>query len=106
MRSSPIPKSAPESLEQTLAQVQVLLDKQRLVETLVQRQGGPRQELVENLVHKQNLAELQKKLDALHSADVAYLLEVLPVDERLRLWEQVKPERDGEILLEVSDGVR
>ena len=106
MSSSPVPKSAPESLEQTLAQVQALLDKQRLVETLVQRQGGPRQELVENLVHKQNLAELQKKLDALHSADVAYLLEVLPVDERLCLWEQVKPERDGEILLEVSDGVR
>lgn len=106
MSSSPLPKSAPESLEQTLAQVQALLDKQRLVETLVQRQGGPRQELVENLVHKQNLAELQKKLDALHPADVAYLLEVLPQDERLRLWEQVKPERDGEILLEVSDGVR
>lgn len=106
MSSSLLPKSAPESLEQTLAQVQALLDKQRLVETLVQRQGGPRQELVENLVHKQNLAELQKKLDALHPADVAYLLEVLPQDERLRLWEQVKPERDGEILLEVSDGVR
>ena len=106
MSSSPLPKSAPESLEQTLAQVQALLDKQRLVENLVQRQGGPRQELVENLVHKQNLAELQKKLDALHPADVAYLLEVLPQDERLRLWEQVKPERDGEILLEVSDGVR
>ena len=100
------PKSAPESLEQTLAQVQALLEKQKLVETLVHRQGGPRHELVENLVHKQNLAELQKKLDELHPADVAYLLEVLPVDERLRLWEQVKPEWDGEILLEVSEGVR
>lgn len=106
MSLQPAPTSAPESLEQTLAQVQALLEKQKLVETLVQHQGGPRQELVENLVHKQNLAELQKKLDTLRPVDVAYLLEVLPVDERLRLWEQVKPEWDGEILLEVSEGVR
>jgi len=66
----------------------------------------PRHELVESLVHKQNLAELQKKLDKLHPADVAYILEALPLDERLVVWDLVKAERDGEILLEVSDSVR
>jgi magnesium transporter len=61
---------------------------------------------VESLVHKQNLAELQKKLDKLHPADVAYILEALPLEERLMVWDLVKAERDGEILLEVSDAVR
>src|SRR5512139_3377028 len=95
-----------DDLESHLAQVQTLLAKMRLVEELVHRQGGPRQDLVELLVHKQNLAELQKKLDELHPADVAYILEALPIEQRLQVWDLVKAERDGEILLEVSDAVR
>lgn len=95
-----------DSLDEHLSQVQALLARQKLVEDLVHRQGGPRQDLVESLVHKQNLAELQKKLDELHPADVAHILEALPLDERLLVWELVKAERDGEILLEVSDSVR
>ncbi len=95
-----------DSLEQHLKQVQGLLAKQKLVEDLVHRQGGPRQDLVESLVHKQNITELQKKLDELHPADVAHILEALPLDERLLVWDLVKAERDGEILLEVSDAVR
>jgi len=95
-----------ENLETSLKQVQTLLVKMRLVEDLVHKQGGPRHELVENLVHKQNLAELQRRLETLHPADVAYILEALPLNERTLVWDLVKAERDGEILLEVSDAVR
>ena len=95
-----------ESLSESLQQVIPLLDKHRLVESLVHSQQMPNHELVESLVHKQNLQELQKKLDALHPADVAYILEALPLEQRLDVWELVKAERDGEILLEVSDAVR
>ncbi len=42
----------------------------------------------------------------MHPADIAYILEALPLDERLFVWDLVKAERDGEILLEVSDAVR
>jgi magnesium transporter len=42
----------------------------------------------------------------LHPADVAYVLEALPPEERLALWELVRSDRDGDILLEVSDAVR
>lgn len=49
---------------------------------------------------------MQRKLDDLHSADVAYILEALPLDDRLTLWQLVKADRDGDILLEVSDSVR
>src|SRR5436190_8472876 len=51
-------------------------------------------------------AELHGKLDALHPADIAYLLEALPLEERLTVWNLVKADRDGEILLEVSEAVR
>ena len=95
-----------ESLQQSLQQVINLLNKHRLVEELVHKQDMPKHSLVELLVHKQNLAELQKKLDELHPADVAYILEALPIEERLQVWDLVKAERDGEILLEVSDAVR
>src|SRR5881397_1691248 len=55
---------------------------------------------------RQYLVELRGRLDALHAADVAYVLEALPLEERLTVWDLVKADRDGEILLEVSDAVR
>ena len=95
-----------ESIQESLQQVISLLNKHRMIEDLVHKQDMPKHKLVEGLVHKQNLAELQKKLDVLHPADVAYILEALPLEQRLDVWELVKAERDGEILLEVSDAVR
>ena len=52
------------------------------------------------------LGELRTKLEHLHPADIAFILESLPLEERLIVWDLVKAERDGEILLEVSDAVR
>jgi len=95
-----------DELQQHLKEVQQVLSRQHLVEDLVHRQEMPKHELVEDLVHKQHLAALQKKLDALHPADIAYILEALPLEERLQVWDLVKAERDGDILLEVSDAVR
>src|SRR5256885_13398542 len=55
---------------------------------------------------RQYLVELRAKLDALHAADIAYVLEALPLEERLAVWNLVKADRDGEILLEVAEAVR
>ncbi len=66
----------------------------------------PKQKLIKNLVQKQNLSALGKLLNSLHSADVAFILESLPLDDRLIVWDLVRADRDGEILLEVSDSVR
>ncbi|TAL86415.1 MAG: magnesium transporter [Rhodanobacter sp.] len=49
---------------------------------------------------------LQQRLQQLHPADMAFILESLPLDERLAIWQRVSPDRDGDILLEVSDAVR
>jgi len=99
------------SVQKALADVTSLLRKHRLVEGLIedQRSGEDRDEateLAESAVYKKSKAALQRKLDRLHPADIAYILEALPLDERLYIWDLVKAERDGEILLEVSDAVR
>ena len=94
-----------EDPKQYLQRVIYLLSKNKLVAGFVQMQDQ-RQELGESLIHNQNLSELQGLLDMLHPADIAYILESLPLDERLLVWEMVKADRDGEILLETSDAVR
>ncbi len=97
-------------VEVLLAEVTELLRKQKLVEDLVDRQSSgnlsKRADLVHELTHRQHEAELRQKLEHLHAADVAYILEGLPLEERLAVWNLVKAERDGEILLETADAVR
>ncbi|HEU5176099.1 MAG TPA: magnesium transporter [Burkholderiales bacterium] len=51
-------------------------------------------------------SDLRTRLDALHAADIAAILEALPLEERAVVWDLVKADRDGEILVEVSDAVR
>ncbi len=98
-----------ENVQEHLQQIQHLLDKHALLETVVHQQEIPRadrHELVDKLLQKQHLAELRDKLAGLHSADIAFILEALPIDQRLLVWEQVRADRDGDILIEVSDAVR
>ena len=99
-----------EDIDRAFADISSLLDKHELVEHLVHAQQVPNQELVEDLVHRQSLADLkhrlQAKLNDMHPADVARILETLPPARRLRVWDLVKAERDGDVLLEVSDSVR
>ena len=98
-----------ENVQDHLKQVESLLNKHALLEEVIHRQELPRQDrhaLLDTLVHKQHIAELGRKLDSLHPADIAYILEALPIEQRLLVWDLVKSERDGEILLEVSEAVR
>ncbi len=96
-------KKPQETLQDRLAQVVDLLQRRRLGEDGEYRQDGEQSEIYDE---SQILAELQRKLDELHPADVAHILEALPLEERLTVWQLVKAERDGDILLEVSDAVR
>src|SRR4051812_2046676 len=101
------PKKELEDLQDDLREVQDLLRRHRVVEGLVEREATTveegRQQVVQSLVHRQHEAALRAKLEAMHPADVAFILESLPLAERLAVWDLVKAERDGEILLEVSD---
>jgi len=95
--------------QEHLESVERVLARMRVVEDLAHRQADAREdrhEVVESLVHRQNLTELQKRVEDLHPADMAYILENLPLVDRLLVWGLVRSDRDGEILLEVSDAVR
>lgn len=94
------------NLQDILEQVIELLDKQDLEKSLIHKQDMPRHKLVESLVERQHLVALGKKLEHLHPADVAFILENLPLKERDIVWNLVKEEHAGAILLEVSDAVR
>jgi magnesium transporter len=92
-------------LQQSLDEVTRLLEKHRVLETLTHRQEGPKRDLLENLQHRQNIAELQRRLRTMHAADVAFVLEALPPLDRVTVWEQLDPERAGLVFVEVSDAV-
>ncbi len=95
-----------DNIQDKLDDIQNIIEKHRIVEGLVHKQKIARQGLVETLVEKQNLHQLKNKLNDLHPADKAMLLEQLPLPERLTVWELVKSDNDGEVLLELTDAVR
>lgn len=93
-------KKPQERLQERFAYVTEILQR---LQALDDEQGFRRDEASEQ---GQLLAGLRERLTALHSADIAYILEGLPLEERLTLWQLVQAESDGDILLEVSDAVR
>jgi magnesium transporter len=95
-----------ESLTDILEQIDFLLGKQNATESMIDAEDSVKRKLIKNLANRENLKSLQTLLNNLHSSDVADILEALPLDRRLTIWELVKSENDGDILVEVSDAVR
>ena len=82
------------------------LGKQYTTESMVDAEDSIERKLIKNLENKENFTSLQNLLNNLHPSDIADILEALPLDRRLTIWELVKSENDGDILVEVSDVVR
>ncbi len=104
----------PDDAQRAFVRVEALLRRARRVEAVTRNQnygeGSERHRLVETLTHRQHEAELERELDRLHPADVAYILEALSNEDRLAVWEHIKSEESevdsGDVLLELSEGVR
>jgi len=104
----PTPRD-PEEASRSLAEVQELLRRLSLVRDLARRESGPdhqRQSLTERVAEAQHLSHLRARIDRLHPADVAFVLEALPPEDRLTVWSLVDATYDGEVLVEVSGAVR
>ncbi|PCH84060.1 MAG: magnesium transporter [Piscirickettsiaceae bacterium] len=52
------------------------------------------------------LSLVKQQINDLHSAEIANLLESLPLKNRLIIWKLIEPELTGDILVEVNDEVR
>jgi len=94
------------SLEATLREIQALMERQEVVSQLVAREHTGKQELVQALVARQQAVELETKLNRLHPADAAFVLESLPAEQRDAAWQLIRKERRGSILLELAESVQ
>ncbi len=93
-----------------LARVQALLVDHPVLADLAGREDLRDQallgELIEQLVLTYDFADLREAIDPLHPADVAFVLEALPRNERLVVFELIKASLDGDVLLHLSEPVR
>jgi magnesium transporter len=83
-----------------------LLERQALVNQLVARTDTRKHALVQSLVERQHAVELEKKLNSLHPADAAFVLEGLRLEQRNAAWRLIERDRRGAILLELAAPVR
>ena len=95
-----------ESLNDLIEQIDELLESSEFSENSNENSVDEKHALIKNLVSKKNIISLESLLDDLHPAGIADILESLPVQKRLVLWDLVKSENEGDILIEVSDSVR
>ncbi|WP_345795999.1 magnesium transporter [Castellaniella sp. MT123] len=100
----------PEDAQQALQELQAILKRQEVVESLAQRQPESDDEeasnLLEGMLQRQHEDEIRQIINALHPADIAFILESLPVAQRQIVWQLVSQEYDADVLLEVEDWVR
>ncbi len=98
--------SVDEALSEAQAEITALVRQYRLLAGFAETLSDTLESPSQNPVVQGVLAQLRQRLDELHPADIAHILEALPVDERRFVFDLVKSDQDGDILIEASDAVR
>lgn len=80
-----------------------MLNKQKLVDGMVLSQNMHKQEVVTTLLQKQHNAELLKFIEKQSASELSSYLEELPLDEAQRIWRMIPPERENDVLWELSN---
>ncbi len=99
----------PEEASRALERIQQCIEKAEEQRRKVVTRGSFSNDQEETLINGLNVhtrAEIAQILDSLHPADVAHILESLPPDDRMIVWELVNANQDGDVLVEVNEGVR
>ena len=92
----------PSNSRQTLLE---LLQKHKLVEALVQKQGMPHHDLIETLVRKENLAQLQHLVNHLPEHDIAEILEALPSEVQRLIWAELNDDQKQTLMQNIPNAV-
>ncbi|MBP6020386.1 MAG: magnesium transporter [Burkholderiaceae bacterium] len=98
----------PEDAQLALQQLQGILKRQEVVDALSRRheEDEDGSNLLEGMLNRQHEDEIRTLINDLHPADIAFILESLPEQERQAVWQLVGAEHDADILLEVDDWAR
>src|SRR5690606_5267652 len=99
-----------EDAQLALQELQAILKRQEVVDAIAQRQNVDEDEdasnLLEGMLQRQHEDEIRQIVNVLHPADIAFILESLPVQQRQAVWHLVGQEPDAEVLLGAEDWVR
>ncbi|MFK5895213.1 MAG: magnesium transporter [Pseudomonadota bacterium] len=90
---------------QLLSDISHLIQSRHLEEIAIS-QNTHRPELTYSILHNQQIQRLKHKLSSIHPADIAYILESLPQQQRFYVWVNVDSDKVGDILLELPDAIR
>jgi len=63
-------------------------------------------EKLSSLLDSGTMQQVSRMLNSLHPAEIAGILETLPLSKRKYVWELIDPKLEGEILVELGDQVR
>jgi magnesium transporter len=106
------------SLEATLREIQALMERQEAEREEAEREEAEREGAArERPAHeararararamREHEEELEARLNRLHPADTAFVLESLPAEQRDAAWPLIHRDRRGAILLELAESVQ
>jgi magnesium transporter len=80
-----------------------MLNKQKLVDSMVQSQQMHKHDMVESLLKKQHDVELQNFIAKQSATELGSYLDVLPIEDAQKLWRMLPKERENDVLWEISD---
>jgi magnesium transporter len=89
-----------------LQTIQELLDKLKILEGTGSKQGSPRQNQAESLTYWKHMGELRALLVRVEPAALARILEALPRDDALLVWDHLDDKLTDDVLEELSDSLR
>lgn len=97
----------PEDAQQALHKLQALFKREEVVEALADKaEDDERANLLDSALQRQLEDEIRAVIQGLHPADIAFILESLPVEQRQFVWRLVGPDQAADVLLEVGDWAR
>jgi magnesium transporter len=80
-----------------------MLNKQKLVDGMVHSQAMPKQDVVATLLQKQHEVELLKFIAKQSTTELSSYLENLPLEDAQKIWHMIPPERENDVLWELSN---
>lgn len=99
----------PEDAQLALQKLQALFKREEVVEALADKaeaEDDERANLLDSALQRQLENEIRAVIQGLHPADIAFILESLPVEQRQFVWRLVGPDQAADVLLEVDDWAR